>query len=455
MSTIYTHSVAWAIKGKDVAKNNATLDDLLENQFDKLMRQCNYNETNGILVGPEISRIFAEIILQQIDLNVVKALGASNIKLGVHYEVRRYVDDFFVFTNDKLIENKILKQYADELKSYKLYINPSKNQFFERPFISTMAMAKRDVRVALIELFDQYMRKSEDGSWNISEVRKPYSISKNFIRVFQSIVKTRDLGYDVVNRDVLRYMKTILVRIIQSDNHKTSEGVKQLENLLLVILDVSFYAYSLDINSSSTFKISQIIVLIDKYINVLNESTKHTISSKIVKEVNFCVDIYLGKIKENETNIEILNLLISMRVFEAIYLFSERRLEQLFCLDNDSDYERLNYFQICSLLYYVADNKKYDAIREKIEKAVYTKFSQEQMPFIKAEYTLLFFDYICCPYVSLASKRQIIEVTKYANTKSSLREVVEIAKEKQWFICWDNTVDMERILKKKEWSSVY
>ena len=83
-----------------------------------------------------------------------------------------------------------------------------------------------------------------------------------------------------MNRDVLRYMKTILVRIIQSDNHKTSEGVKQLENLLLVILDVSFYAYSLDINSSSTFKISQIIVLIDKYINVLNESTKHTISSK-------------------------------------------------------------------------------------------------------------------------------------------------------------------------------
>ena len=186
---IYTHSVGWAIKGKDVAKNNATLDDLLENQFDKLMRQCNYNETNGILVGPEISRIFAEIILQQIDLNVVKALGASNIKLGVHYEVRRYVDDFFVFTNDKLIENKILKQYADELKIYKLYINPSKNQFFELPFISTMAMAKRDVRVALIELFDQYMRKSEDGSWNISEVRKPYSISKNFIEYFRVLLK--------------------------------------------------------------------------------------------------------------------------------------------------------------------------------------------------------------------------------------------------------------------------
>lgn len=52
-----------------------------------------------------------------------------------------------------------------------------------------MAMAKRDVRVALIELFDQYMRKSEDGSWNISEVRKPYSISKNFIEYFRVLLK--------------------------------------------------------------------------------------------------------------------------------------------------------------------------------------------------------------------------------------------------------------------------
>ncbi len=452
---IYTHSITWAIKGKDVAKNNATLDDLLENRFDKLMQQCNYNETNGILVGPEISRIFAEIILQQIDVDVIKALGVCGVKLGVHYEVRRYVDDFFVFTNDSVIEGKVLKQYADELKKYKLYINPSKNQFFERPFISTMAMAKREVRVKLIALFDQYIYKNEDGAFSIREIRKPYSISKNFIKDFQSVVKTRGLGYEVVNRDVLRYMKTILVRIIQSDNHKTPEGVKQLENLLLVILDIGFYAYSLDINSSSTFKISQIIVLIDKYISVLNESTKHTISSKIIKEVNFCLDIYLGKIKENETNIEILNLLISMRVFETIYPFSQKRLEQLFGIKELCDYEKLNYFQICSLLYYIGDDKQYEDIRNKIEAAVFAKFSHTQMPFTKAEYTLLFFDYICCPYVSKNSKKQIVEVTEYGSPKNSLAKVAEIAKEKQWFMCWDNKVDMERVLKKKEWSSVY
>ena len=59
------------------------------------MQRVNYNETNGIIVGPEISRIFAEIILQRIDVNVVNRLKQSPylLTLGRDYEVRRYIDD--------------------------------------------------------------------------------------------------------------------------------------------------------------------------------------------------------------------------------------------------------------------------------------------------------------------------------------------------------------------------
>ena len=38
------------------------------------MQRLNYNETNGIVIGPEFSRIFAEIILQRVDKEVEKAL---------------------------------------------------------------------------------------------------------------------------------------------------------------------------------------------------------------------------------------------------------------------------------------------------------------------------------------------------------------------------------------------
>lgn len=86
---IYTHSIAWAIKDKETSKRNARTESF-ENTFDQLMQKSNYNETNGIVVGPEISRIFAEIILQKVDTNVLRKFEADEgCKFGIHFEVRK------------------------------------------------------------------------------------------------------------------------------------------------------------------------------------------------------------------------------------------------------------------------------------------------------------------------------------------------------------------------------
>src|SRR5689334_21266860 len=117
---IYTHSICWAVKDKYSAKLNATTSSF-ENDFDKLMQLSNYNETNGIVVGPEISRIFAEIILQQVDLNVLKKLETANLNLksGVDYEIRRYVDDYFVFSNNSDTLDTVKRICEKELQYYK------------------------------------------------------------------------------------------------------------------------------------------------------------------------------------------------------------------------------------------------------------------------------------------------------------------------------------------------
>lgn len=46
------------------------LKESFGSKFDSLMQRMNYNETNGILIGPEVSRIFSEIILQAVDAEV-------------------------------------------------------------------------------------------------------------------------------------------------------------------------------------------------------------------------------------------------------------------------------------------------------------------------------------------------------------------------------------------------
>jgi hypothetical protein len=73
--SIYTHSITWALLNKELVKDNINKsNETFGGHFDKFMQNVNYGETNGIVIGPEFSRIFAELILQQIDKKVYEEL---------------------------------------------------------------------------------------------------------------------------------------------------------------------------------------------------------------------------------------------------------------------------------------------------------------------------------------------------------------------------------------------
>jgi hypothetical protein len=460
---IYTHSITWAVKDKETAKKNKSHDSF-ENKFDELMQQSNYNETNGILVGPEVSRIFAEIILQEVDLHVLKSLDSINLKFGVDYEIRRYVDDFFVFANDEKVLDSIFKTYRKELEFYKLYINPSKTEKRSTPFITNIAVGKRQVKKLVQEVFNEIIESSdsnEDVVKAIKLIKNPYSLSQSFIKDFQCIVKQNNLTYDVLNKDVVRLLKRELVSILK--DKKLSKDKHAFESFLLMYLDITFYCYSLNINASVTFKVAQIIVLITKFSEDKSEEFKHTVFSKIAREAEFVMTTYHRKTKVSETNIETLNLLIALKKLGTGYLVTEKKIREYFNLqrvDGDTPakeverFTRLNYFQIITLLYYFGDNTDYERIKKIVEKAVVKKFQMEGDPFNKAEFTCLFFDFICCPFVDIESKKKVIRHSKYPTTDIE-GEISKIEEPKMWFMNWDPEIDLERVLKKKEWSSSY
>ena len=67
--SIYSHSFTWAVSGgkEEYKKHLNGKAKSFGDDWDNIMQKMNYNETNGIVIGPEFSRIFAEIILQYID----------------------------------------------------------------------------------------------------------------------------------------------------------------------------------------------------------------------------------------------------------------------------------------------------------------------------------------------------------------------------------------------------
>ncbi|MDR2651644.1 MAG: RNA-directed DNA polymerase [Prevotellaceae bacterium] len=454
---IYTHSITWAVKDKASSKRNSRAKSF-ENDFDKIMQQSNYNETNGIVVGPEISRIFAEIILQRIDIDAIEVLVdyPIGLKYGVDYEVRRYVDDYFVFANDERNLQKIKDVFQDKLSYYKLYLNQSKADTKTSPFISDIHVAKREINQLLVSLFNKIIGENETDKTKSISIRKPYSVSQSFIKDFQCIAKRNNLTYDIISKDVVRFLKGRISLIFKSD--KIIKEGTDFENFLLAIFDILLYCYSLNINANTTFKVAQAIVLVSKYFeNNSNNQTKHAVFSKISQEIdNIFTDSKRKARGKNKSNIETLNILIALKKLGNKYLLTKKRIKTLFELDTEDSYDKLDYFQIITLLFYIENNSSYHEIMQNIEKSIAKKYSNDKDVFAKTELVLLFFDIICCPYISDKTKRNLISQTGFCNKGESIEnKISDISNKKRWFVDWDTNIDLERILKKKEWGSSY
>src|SRR5690606_16287800 len=74
--SIYTHSLPWALMGKANAKQmltNKTLKGTWQDQLDMFVRSTANNQTVGIPIGPDTSRLLAEVILSSVDVGLSRA----------------------------------------------------------------------------------------------------------------------------------------------------------------------------------------------------------------------------------------------------------------------------------------------------------------------------------------------------------------------------------------------
>lgn len=131
---IYSHTYKWLI-GKDV---NDTKDFSNSNVFttiDRVLQNINARTSNGIIVGPEFSRMIAEILLQGIDENVQNLLQMNGYVKNEHYSVYRYVDDIYIFGINQEVIDHIITCFNDCANKYMLHFNESKMRKEKTPFI--------------------------------------------------------------------------------------------------------------------------------------------------------------------------------------------------------------------------------------------------------------------------------------------------------------------------------
>jgi len=162
--SIYTHCLSWALKDKEFTKSNVSVKSTFGQEFDALMQHANHGETNGIIIGPEVSRIFAELMFQSTDRRVIAELERASDKVfGQHYVFRRYVDDVFIFSNDDATADLVYECYSDHLTMLNLHVNSAKASRICRPFITKKSRVINEVSWAAEALFRSFLQIEGDG----------------------------------------------------------------------------------------------------------------------------------------------------------------------------------------------------------------------------------------------------------------------------------------------------
>lgn len=117
--SIYTHAIAWAIHGKAIAKKNRS-NSLIGNLIDKLCRNLQDGQTIGLPVGPDTSRMIAELVGSAIDVEISKSV--SKIKgRGI-----RFVDDFTMGCGDRREAETAIATIRRATNAFELDLNSEK-----------------------------------------------------------------------------------------------------------------------------------------------------------------------------------------------------------------------------------------------------------------------------------------------------------------------------------------
>lgn len=137
--SIYTHSIAWALHGKSVAKSHRNNEQLIGNKIDREIQAMQWGQTNGIPQGSLLMDFLAEIILGYADLLLSDELDKEPL---LDYKILRYRDDYRIFTNSAQSAEIILKSLSLVLSQLGLKLNQSKTKIFSDVILNSTKQDK-------------------------------------------------------------------------------------------------------------------------------------------------------------------------------------------------------------------------------------------------------------------------------------------------------------------------
>lgn len=487
--SIYTHSLPWAVMGKSQTK--FYLDEArgtFAGKFDRLMQQLNHGETNGIVIGSEFSRIFAEIILQSVDVELERALSKSDAKLKhkIDYEIFRYVDDFFIFFNEPDTKQKVIEELQEILKDKKLAINAAKMKSYSKPIITEITIAKERISALMNEQIAPIAEELDETKTNdaetgdeitaevleerteVSEPKLQFKCkinSNRLIVLYKAIIKETGVEYSdilnytlsIIENKINRIHKAYLDACSSSEIADIDRYMRRMVKSVNSLLEFAFFIYSASPKVNHTIRMCRAVTTAVDFL--ITQKFPYELKHLLFKFVH---DNVADMLKKNRMGthreVESLYLLIMLSQIGKEYRLPEQVIAKHFLITYDTEAESysreksLNHFSITVLLSYIKRKKRYNKLRKFIEEHIIDKLTQtEAHGDSHTESLMLFLDIITCPYVTQNTQSKAAEIFELdADALENIRNSNDY-----WFTAWDKKFDLRKELDAKRSREVY
>lgn len=447
--SIYTHSITWAIVGdKHLGKKyrKPKFKNTFAVQSDIIQQKSNDDETNGIIVGPEINRIIADIILTHCDYIIEKNLNQQGIYFNKDYKIYRFVDDYYVFSKTYEHLELIEKEISKELSNFYLKLNLEKHQIKEQPFslsdtpiiqlkqilntfynnreIKLLKLSKNNL--SIIEKYQQLLANTtNDFTYEISidQILVKESAWIQLYETIRDIISTTPSSKRRITLYFLKYISLKIYEPIFIDTEKSNPYFFRYLRTIYTALEQINNIYSIHPDSDTTK--SYIITIMEFRASLINlRLTINKNENKFIKNSkNYLSEIEnrifenIYRILNNNTNniTNISDLIVYLKSFD------KKLSPQFLCRLLDENKE--DYFTLCAVGYYIIEQgKRYKVVLNYLFKLI-LNFSKNYKTHTKSRLEDAKYFYILNDFIHYPEFQKL--ETKEGNAKENLQRLAD------------------------------
>lgn len=459
--SIYTHCMSWAIKDKSFTKKHVGVEATFAQEFDALLRYGNHNETSGIIIGPEVSRVFAEVIFQAVDVQVIQRLESrARLSFGKEYVFRRYVDDVFIFTSTPAEAQVVYDAYADVLTTFNLHANSSKSIALNRPFVTRKSRLIQAGSLEANRFIEKFLDPIDDGQiLRPRGIRSVWKLTRSFIEAVKTLCSHNQADYDEISAFLIAVLAERVKKLVAVAKLEGSDQeAKDYRDSILVLLDVLYFLYQVAPSVGASYKFCVSVILLLRFSRRHLRAYESTVAQRIF-DLTRSLLAGEGLRRTNAVDslvpLEALNIVLAVRELGDNYLMPEMTVKALF-----GDEATNSYFSTVSCLFYIRDSDNYGRLREEVLKAAESMLSDLSDIRMNAEKAHLLLDLLCCPYVPIKRRRAWLKRAHSAlgvgqPSAADATTFLSAAISKHWFVNWNAAVDLLTSLERKELKRAY